>query len=386
MEKTIRVMTRSFRLLTEINQYESLQITRSWHGIGSIDLRINRHLKGADELRRGRIIFPHNNFNKAYVIRHREIELDENGKESEMWNIHALPLKSWLSQRASIPPQGISQDMITANAETVLRHYVDTNVINPIDVDNKLNVILQANQNRGDIIEWQSRYKVLSDEISEISLLSGLGWNIDVDYHGGNYVFNVLEGRNLSVTQSENPPAIFSPEFGTLRTLAYTESDLDYKNYAIVAGQGEGAERRIVEVGYPSAVGFDRHVLFVDARDVGEETEDDPPQPLSVAEIEARLRTRGLQKLAEHGQEIYLEGQALSSSRLVYEEDYDLGDIVTLQNKDWGVSLDERITEIKEIYEAGNPPRIELTFGNNIPTIFDDIKRDISRVDSEITR
>ena len=51
----IRIMTRDFQLLDEIDRYSSLQITRSWHGIGSIDLRIKRYLKGADKLLRGHI-------------------------------------------------------------------------------------------------------------------------------------------------------------------------------------------------------------------------------------------------------------------------------------------------------------------------------------------
>src|SRR5699024_553894 len=100
----------------------------------------------------------------------------------------------------------------------------------------------------------------------------------------------------------------------------YVESELDYKNFAVVAGQGEGADRRIVTVG--DAVGKDRRVLFVDARDVEEETDEEDPQPIPVHEIAERLRNRGKQKLAEYEQEIYLEGQTLTKSRLIYEKDY----------------------------------------------------------------
>lgn len=52
-------------------------------------LSINRYLKGADKLQRGHIIFPHNKLNKAYIIRHRGIELDENGKVTKNWAIRA---------------------------------------------------------------------------------------------------------------------------------------------------------------------------------------------------------------------------------------------------------------------------------------------------------
>src|SRR5699024_6546201 len=132
-------------------------------------------------------------------------------------------------------------------------------------------------------VDWQSRYKTLAEELEKIGLQTGLGWNIEVDYDNKRFIFKVLEGRNLSANQSILPPAIFSPEFGTLKELSYVESELDYKNFAVVAGQGEGADRRIVTVG--DAVGKDRRVLFVDARDVEEETDEEDPQPIPVHEI-----------------------------------------------------------------------------------------------------
>lgn len=381
----IRIMTRDFNLLGETSRYESLQITRSWHGLGVLEMRINRYKQHADKLQRGNIVFPHNHLNKAYIIRHREIELDENGKITENWIIRALPLKSWLSQRLTIPPSHTAHDNKSGDAESVMHHYVNNHVINPADSNRVMqDIILFNNLNRGENIQWQSRYKNLAEELGNIGLQSGLGWNVELDYETKQFVFKVLEGRDLSANQSELPPVIFSPEFNTLGQLSYVESELDYKNFAVVAGQGEGVERRIIEVGEQST-GFDRYELFVDARDVEEETDDDPPQPIPVAQIEERLRNRGNQKLAEHEQEIYMEGQALSKSRLVYEKDYNLGDVVTLQHKGWGVTMDARITEAKEIYEVGGK-KIELTFNNNRPTLIDKIKQQLSGINQELTR
>lgn len=378
-------MTRQFDLLDEIDRYESLQLIRSWHGIGHIELRVNRYLKGADKLERGCIIFPHNHLNKAYVIRHKEIELDEQGKITENWIIRANSLKDWFTQRLTIPPQNKAYDSITSDAESVMHHYVNNNVISPADSNRVMqDIILSDNLKRGESIEWQSRYKKLAEELEKIGLQTGLGWNIELDYQTKQFVFKVLEGRNLSANQSDLPPAIFSPEFNTLGQLSYVESELDYKNFAVVAGQGEGADRRIVMTG-EDAIGFDRYELFVDARDVEEETDDDPPQPIPENEIEQRLRNRGKQRLAEHVQEIYMEGQTLTKSRLVYEKDYDLGDIITIQNKDWNVTMDARITEIKEIYEQ-NGKKVELTFGNDRPTLIDMIKQEIGGIKQELTR
>src|SRR5699024_323054 len=173
------------------------------------------------------------------------------------------------------------------------------NVVDPADKNRKIsNLALAENKNRGPDISWQSRYKNLADELEKISIQTGLGWNIEIDIENKQFVFKVLEGRNLSAYQSDNPPAIFSPEFNTLGQLSYTESELDYKNHAVVAGQGEGAERRIIETG-EQASGFERYELFVDARDVSEETEpedDEEPKPRPEQDIINDLISRGGQK------------------------------------------------------------------------------------------
>lgn len=63
------------------------------------------------------------------------------------------------------------------------------------------------------------------------------------------------------------------------------------------------------------------------------------------------MQQEGLNMLQQHEQEVYLEGEALAKSQLVYEIDWDLGDVVTIQHRDWGVTTNARITEVTEIYE-----------------------------------
>jgi len=138
---------------------------------------------------------------------------------------------------------------------------------------------------------------------------------------------------------------------------------LDYKNFAVVAGQGEGVERTIISIG--DAVGADLYEMFVDARDISEE--DEEGEPLPVEKVVADLNKRGNEKLSEHAQVIYFGGQILTSSRLVLDRDYSIGDIVTVRDKGWGVTMDTRITAAKIICEYGKQ-KIEVVFDNDMPT------------------
>lgn len=411
--KPIRIFTPDTELLGEISNYESLFFVRSFHGIGDLELRINRYKNHTDTLRKGNVIVVGNDAHKAYEIAHREIEIDSDGKLTENWLIKALELKAVTSRRPTLPPDHTAQDNRSGSAETVMKHYVSRNVVNPVDPMRKVSeIVLAPDQLRGSHITWQSRLKSLGEDLTEISQLSGVGWNTRVDYDLRKWVFDVVIGRNRSVNQTENSPVIFSPQFGNIRNMHYVESDLDYYNVAYVAGQGEGVDRRIIVVG--NATGLARRELYVDARDIAEETDDETPVPRPEADIIADLRRRGEQKLAEHAQESYLEAQIMTpvktvdirkethfmtqfqinetvnvtkafASSFVYEVDYDLGDIVTVQNKEWGVTLDARITEIKEIYEPGGFS-LEATFGNSRPTLVSKIKQELSGMRTEITR
>ncbi|WP_370150181.1 siphovirus ReqiPepy6 Gp37-like family protein [Exiguobacterium profundum] len=393
MRIPIRIITTDFQLVAEIDNYESLLIESSWCGIGTCQLKINRHMKYANELIKGRIIFPGAEKDKPYIIKHREIEVNERGKISENWIIKAVSLKGLLAQRITMPPVDKAYDYVNANVETIMRGYVERNAISPTDSDRIIpNLAQSTNEGKGPQTIYQTRFKNLADELSELSLVSGLGWNVRLDTAAQRFIFDVLEGRDLTVNQNTLPPVIFSPKFNSLKQLSYTESELNYKNTAYVAGQGEGIERRVVEVGATS--GINRHEIFVDARDIAEEVtpEDDgnsetpnDPVPRPEQDVINDLIARGNQNLAEYDQEEFMEGEVLQKSPFVYKEDYDLGDMVTTRNDDWGITMDARITVIRESYSASGKA-VEVTFNESQPTLINVVKRSIKQSAIELRR
>ncbi|WP_017435153.1 siphovirus ReqiPepy6 Gp37-like family protein [Saccharococcus caldoxylosilyticus] len=380
--KPIRLLTPQLDLLAEIDNYESLLFTRRWHEVGEFELRINRHKKHTELLQRGNLIMLGASSNKVGIIRHREIELDEKGKASENWLVKGIALKGVMAQRIVVPPANDSHDRAIGAAETIMKHYVNNHIVNPIDVKRKIDMIVFASdQQRGSSVSWESRFKNLADELIEISKASGLGWDVFLDFQQKKWIFDVFEGRNLTVNQTENPPVIFSPQFESLKQLSFVESDYNYKNFGYIAGQGEGEDRRVVEVG--ESEGLSRIETFIDARDISEE--DENQQALPEEQVIAKLRERGQQKLSEFTQDFFLEGQILTNSPFVYEKDYDLGDIVTIQNREWGITRDARITEIKEIYEPGGF-QIEATFGESRPTLVKKLKQELAQISGEVRK
>lgn len=368
---SIRIFSPALKLLGEIDDYESLIFIRRWNSPGEFTLVINRHKKYADQLQKRNIIMIDNNPDKIAIIKHREIKLDEKGKLSESWTIQGYTLDGLTYQRIILPPAGEAYDSITDTAEAIMKHYMDTCFVNPVKTNRKLDLLaVNPNLDRGQTLSWQARFSDLNKELEDISILTGLGWNVTLDIAQKKMLFDVYEGKNLTVNQSLHPPVIFSPDYDSIKEQHYIDSDLSYKNTAYVGGQGEGGDRAIIEVQSEEVSGMDLYEVFVDARDLTDES---------------GLITRGEQKLAELHPNLFLEAKILEKSPFEYQKDYDLGDIVTIQHKSWNVTMDARITEVQETYESGGFT-LEATFGNSIPDLITVIKRDLSQVNAEVRK
>ena len=60
--------------------------------------------------------------------------------------------------------------------------------------------------------------------------------------------------------------------------------------------------------------------------------------------------------------------------KLKYRAEYDLGDIVTVKNDKWGKVINQRITEVTEVYD-NTSNAITPTFGDPARTIMDILKK-----------
>ncbi|WP_026908960.1 siphovirus ReqiPepy6 Gp37-like family protein [Paucisalibacillus globulus] len=364
--QTIKLLSKDLEQLGELTEYVSLMFTRSWHEVGDFQLVIHREANLANEIQKDCLIAL--NKNKVAIVKHREIQLDQNGKATENWLFRGWTLKGLMDQRITVPPTNLAYDNKSGNAETVMKHYIDKHFVNPVDPKRKMpNLVIAPNQNRGRYVNWQSRFKIVAEELTEISLASDIGWDITLDTKNNQFVFEVFEGMDRSVNQNERSNVYFSPEFGNVKTQSFTDSDINKRNVGYVGGQGEGVEREIIELG--DAEGFERYETFIDARDI---------------EDSSQLPERGQQKLNEMKNEMFFESQIMSPNGVepfVYEKDYFLGDIVTIMNREWGFIVDRRIAEITEIYEAGGF-RLDAVFGQSRPTLIEKLKRKFNELDN----
>lgn len=366
--KPIRLIDTNFNLLGEIDDYESLIFTRRWHRAGGFELHININKQYAEHLRRGNIIILDKD--NAGIIKYRECNSDEKGKGGEQLRIVGSTLSALIDLRITLPPAGQAYHKINNIAEAIMKEYVRFNCIEPDNTKRKIQRLeIAPIKGIGENLIYQTRHKQLIDEIEKISLVSGIGWNISLDYDNQKFIFDAFEGRDLTADQNINPPVIFSTDFDNIKAQRFIDSEIGYRTTAYVGGQGEGIDRRIIIAG-AEPEGLKRYEVFVDARDI---------------ENDSELPERGRQKLAEMQLINTFESEILTEGPFEYKKDWDLGDITTVTNRRWGVINNLRIIEVKEIYEKEGY-KLEATFGKPIPTLIDKIKREINTIAPELTR
>jgi hypothetical protein len=231
-----------------------------------------------------------------------------------------------------------------------MKNPLKTNVLKVVFLLTVLFTFLHGNAYT-EAISLQVTYKNLLKTLSELSEVSGIGFRCRFDPGLKKIIFETFKALDRSAHQSTNPRCLFSTEFETLLSSSYEKSEEGKINVALVGGEGQGEDRILVIVG--SASGFDRREVFVNAKDQRKDE-------LTLSEYEALLANKGQITLSDQTERF--EGEVIPDGNLRYKIDYDLGDIVTIENTKWGKQIHVQITEITEVFDQ-NGTQIIPGFG-----------------------
>lgn len=206
-------------------------------------------------------------------------------------------------------------------------------------------------------VEFQVTMKNLLTYESKLSRADAIGFRFRPDFRERKIVFETYQGKDRTFNQHENNRVIFSESYNNLNNAIYRYNNQNLKTFAIVGGQGEGDARTYYELG--GGEGYDLREIFVDAKDIN-------PDGLTAAQYKAALLQRAQEALNDAIASETLESETDAAINFVYKEDYDLGDIVTVRKKKWNLYMNQRITELSEVYEYGGMTVVP-TFGDPLP-------------------
>lgn len=348
------------KLKAILESFDELTWTRRWNAMSTLTLRARRKIDGAafltdsigDEI--SIIDDPSSDTpDLTFVIESPRFEVGAGGLGDDIIEVDAVEAGLFHMRIALPPPHELPlshaeshHEIDTADAESAMRELIDKNVGPGAPAKRQYpNLTIAPNLNAGVTRTWRARFETVLEKLKDWSELSGLGWEVRFDASSGNHVFTVLEGTDRS-NKIE-----FSMRLDNVMSQEWLRAGQDLASIAYVAGQGEGADRTVAEAfdGTGEPEGRDRREIFVDARDL---------------DSSAALEARGDEKLAERRMEESFSVAIDPSGVFAYRSDWDLGDIVTVKNLEWGISKPKRIVAVENRLRAGRG-RVErtVTFG-----------------------
>lgn len=312
---------------------------------------------------------------RAAQITYRHIAKNEQGIEQV--EVQGCFLKRWLAKRLVI-----KEGTITATNQNIINALVKENCGADAEEKRKFGqfVMLTQDDMGGTTVEYAREYGLsLADAVYDRALVGKLGYDILVNAKKKMYGFWLYKGDDLSAkNMAGNEPCIFSRDSDNVNEQEYTESIENVKNVAYIIGASDedGNQPKAMEIKGTEAEGIEREELFVEATDIarkeknaaGEETE------IPIDRYKSMMKQKGCGTLEECGEVVNFLSRINTSQNLQYKKDYRVGDIVTSREERWGVSLDARITAIRQTFQKGKET-IEVTFGESTPTLKQQIKR-----------
>ena len=334
----IYVLNKNFQVVRVIDEYISVIWTSRYYTYGDFELYLGANKDILNDLKYGYYLvrdkdMTNTEYHNVMIIMNREMVTDsENGDKII---ITGQCLKSILNRR--VFTQTIFTDVNTLEAD--LLWLVMHNFKYPTDTDRTIDISLGMNRLRNTYNpSFQMTGKTVGEAYYELCQTYGYGYDIYIK--NGAFFIELYEGEDRSYSQSTNPYVTFSPEFDNLISCDYKEMREDYANVAYVAGEGEGAQRKIEEVG--TKTGLDRIEIWVDARNASSNDGE-----ISDTEYRKQLRQDGRDALAEHKAMATFEGNILNAVNYELGVDYFLGDIVQIENS-YDLSVHARIIEVIE--------------------------------------
>ena len=349
----LEVYNTNFERIAVCDTYESLIWTDRYNDVGDFELYFAMDSKLLD------IYIPDYyliSYDSEYIMIIEDLKVTTDIEGGDHLIVKGRSLESILYRRIIW-----NQITVSGNFMKAIDKILKTNVYSPKIVRRKIDEFewSQTAKDNTDaaikalrIDETQFTGDVVYEVIKKLCDQFDVGFSLKRDESTGKFMFNLYYGTDRSYKQNNMPYVVFGPDFDNLVTSDYTENKSKYCNVTLVAGEGEGSERKTLEVGDKTSTGLNRRELFTDARDLSSEVEEESDEEegetvkrtLTDEEYNALLKNRGLEKLKEVEIEKTFDGQVDAKTMYRYGRDFFMGDICELVNQ-YGKEARVRVIE-----------------------------------------
>ena len=247
-----------------------------------------------------------------------------------------------------------AQTTVSGKVSDCIEQLLDENIMNPTDPDRQIPNFLVDSFEVVTTMQAQYTGKNLLETISGLCQTYGLGYKVILN-SDNEFIFSLYKGVDRTYDQNVNDWVIFSDTYDNLLSSKYEESYKSLVNAVLVAGEGEGLDRKTAWATTADATGLGRYELYKDQRNIQSNSGEIPDE-----EYYELLRESGKESLTAYTTaftgNVYFDN-------IRYKTDVGIGDICVIENTNWGIYIYSRLVEVIESVDETGKYTITPTFG-----------------------
>lgn len=253
----IYVLNKNLEAVGIIDSYRSLIWANRYYTVGDCELYLEASDSNISLLEAGNYLV---RADDNMVCRINRVEVDTSAEEGNYLIVNGTDTKSFLDQR-------IVWSTLTCdgNLESFIRQLVNKTLINAALGARSLykpngSLLLQLGTAAGftEVLTEQVTYKNVGEKVRDYC--KTYGWGYRVVLSNNTLWFQLYNGTDRS------NEVFFSDAYENLSSTKYVDDKTNMGNVALIAGEGEGANRARNVYGY--AEGIDRYEHYIDAKDI----------------------------------------------------------------------------------------------------------------------
>ena len=356
MTPLLKLLDLNLDIVTIIDDYETLYYEEKFADVGECKIEISADSENFKSIQKNMFIY----LDKYRCWFIEDIDISE-GKAT----LSCLALSFIFSHRIIIPPTGKSHIQISNKLTgEIAKAFIDSCLVKATDKSRNIPLVFESYK-VGHKAIYESRYENLLNELQVLATYSSFGFKVGIDIKNRNYVCSLYEGRDMT------EETIFSEEFDNIDDVKINDSNSGYKNTVYIAADGEGANRNIQKMAIGDYSGFMLREDIIEAQIDKETDEEGNEIPVDVANT---IEITGLEFLEENCEKTSIEAILLNTV-----EEIEVGDIVTIKSKRYGLQLTQRIIEVNTEYTVESGKSIGIVVGTQKPTLsFETEKNEIA--------
>ena len=338
------IMNTNFERLAVIDDYVSFIWSTRYYTVGDFELCVSAD--GDLSLFQKDYYVVRDDDEHIGIIENVKIQSNEDG--NDLMIISGRFLSALLARRIIAV-----QTTVDGTISSCVNQLITENVIDPEITARQIDNFTLGDHAVSTTMQAQYTGKNLLDTISDICNAYGIGFKTTLN-DDNEFVFNLYNGVDHTYDQNTLPYVIFSDKYDNLLSSEYEENYQNIATAVLVAGEGEGTDRKTLWV-TDGSTGIERHEVYHDQRNIQSDDGE-----ISSEDYNALLHEEGKECLTQYTTAftgtVYFDG-------VKYKDDVNVGDLVVIENSRWGIYMNTRLVEVIESVSETGEYSIVPTFG-----------------------